>query len=64
MEISDGISIETYATANAINKTMEAVGTAVLAQTLDHMETQGAALTKMMEQSVHPNLGKNIDVLL
>ena len=36
----------------------------VAAKVMDTAEVQGAALIKMMEQSVTPNLGKSIDVKL
>ena len=41
---------------------MADVGTAVLANTLDLVETNGEEMTKMMEQSVQPYLGQNIDL--
>jgi hypothetical protein len=62
MEISDGISVELYSTENARNNILEKVSTKMLAKTLDQQEVQGAQLTKMMEQSVNPNLGANIDI--
>ncbi len=62
MEISDGLAIAEYSTSNAQLGIMESVGTAVLAKTLDSMEMQGAQLTRMMEQSVMPDLGQNIDI--
>ena len=34
---------------------------AMLRKSLDTIETSGAELTKMMEASVTPNLGQNID---
>lgn len=37
------------------------VGTAMLKKSLDTMETTGAGLQKMMESSVTPYLGQNID---
>lgn len=37
------------------------IGMAVLSKSLDTAEKSGANLIKMMEQSVNPNLGKNID---
>jgi hypothetical protein len=39
-----------------------AIGTAVLAKSLDSAEKSGQNLIKMMEQSVNPGLGKNIDM--
>lgn len=62
MEISDGLAVADYSVANAQLGIMQTVSTRMLAKTLDNMEAQGAQLTKMMEQSVTPNLGQNIDV--
>ena len=38
------------------------VQVAVLKKSLDALETTGDDLTKMMEASVTPNLGQNIDI--
>ena len=38
------------------------VQVAVLKKSLDTLETTGDGLTKMMEASVTPNLGQNIDI--
>ncbi len=38
------------------------VGIAVLAKSLDTIEKAGQGMIKMMEQSVNPNLGQNIDM--
>lgn len=43
---------------------MNQIDFAMLKKSLDNVETSGAALTKMMEQSVNPNLGANIDIRL
>ena len=65
MELSDGIDLVAYYMMNAQTQTMQAVSTQVLAKSLDMMEVQGAQMTKMMmEMSVNPNLGGNIDVLV
>lgn len=37
------------------------IGMAVLSKSLDTAKQSGQNLIKMMEQSVNPNLGKNID---
>lgn len=42
--------------------TLNAVGTAVLSMSLDTVESSGENLVKMMELSVNPNIGSNIDV--
>lgn len=45
-------------TINVVND----VQVAVLRQSLDTLETSGDRLTKMMEASVNPELGQNIDI--
>lgn len=45
-------------TINVVND----VQVAVLRQSLDTLETSGYSLTKMMEASVNPELGQNIDI--
>ncbi len=45
-------------TINVVND----VQVAVLKQSLDTLETSGDSLTKMMEASVNPELGQNIDI--
>ena len=45
-------------TINVVND----VHVAVLRQSLDTLETSGDSLTKMMEASVNPELGQNIDI--
>ena len=45
-------------TINVVND----VQVAVLRQSLDTLETSGDSLTKMMEASVNPELGQNIDI--
>ncbi len=46
---------------NQINTSSE-VGVAMLSKALDTQETMGAEMIKMMEQSVNPHIGANIDV--
>ena len=45
-------------TINVVND----VQVAVPRQSLDTLETSGDSLTKMMEASVNPELGQNIDI--
>ena len=61
MEISDGLDIARYAAMSAQNSTMEGVGIAMMKNALDMQEVMGAEITRMMEQSINPNLGANID---
>lgn len=45
-------------------QTMNAIDTSILKKSLDMMETNGDMLTSMMEQSINPNIGANIDIRL
>lgn len=45
-------------------KTMNMVDVAMLKKSLTSIETSGDMITKMMEQSVNPNIGSNIDIRL
>ncbi|MGB8452260.1 MAG: YjfB family protein [Anaerocolumna sp.] len=46
------------------SQTITSVDTAVLGMNLDTVKKMGGDLIKMMEQSVNPNLGQNIDIKL
>lgn len=41
---------------------MTPIDTSMLKKSLDSTEVAGAALIKMMEQSVNPNIGSNFDM--
>ena len=56
---ASGIGISLSDTGN-----MNAIDTSILKKSLDTAEQTGAMLTKMMEQSVNPNIGANIDIRL
>lgn len=58
------MDITQLSTALSMEKVATQVGTAVLGMTLDTIEQSGEGLTKIMEQSVNPNLGGNIDIRL
>ena len=62
MEITPMIDIPALSMAMSQNKVMSDVGVALLDKSLDTFTDAGDAMTKMMEQSVNPNLGGNIDV--
>lgn len=48
--------------ANVQASTMSSVGIAVLGMSMDTQEVLGDEMVKMMEQSVNPHIGGNIDV--
>ena len=58
------MDIPALSTQLAVADAMTQYGTAVLAKALETMEVQGAATIKMMENSVQPHLGQNIDIRL
>lgn len=43
---------------------MNMIDISILKKSLDSVETSGAMLIQMMEQSINPNLGANIDIRL
>ena len=55
-------NIQGIATTLSAIKTGNEVGTAMLSKALDNSQDQGAAMVKMMEQSVTPEIGSNFDV--
>ena len=62
MEIRSGLDVATYSIARAQTRVEQSVGTAMLKKALDLQEMQGDQLVQMMEQSVNPGLGCNIDI--
>ena len=63
MEITmDIMDVAGLSTALSSTQLVNEVQVAVLKQSLDTLETNGDGLTKMMEASVNPGLGQNIDI--
>lgn len=60
MELS--MDIASLATGMKMEELGQNVGVAVLDNSLDMIEEMGAGMIKMMESSVNPNLGQNIDL--
>lgn len=58
------LGIAELSTSLATSKTMTDVNVAVLKNQMQAEEDTGVQLVKMMENSVTPNLGANIDVRL
>lgn len=56
------MNIASIPIANSSIADGSSIGTAVLAKSLDTAETAGQDLIRMMEQSVNPDLGTNIDL--
>lgn len=62
MDLSLGMDIVSYASANAIQSTQSQVSVAMMKKNLDMQEAVGSQLVQMMEQSVNPALGGTIDI--
>ena len=62
MEITPMLDIPSLSMAMSQNKVMNEVGVAMLDMSLDNFTEAGDTMTKLMEQSVNPNIGGNIDV--
>lgn len=56
------MDITALSTSMSMTDVNSQIGIAVLAKNLDTMEDMGDGMKKMMEMSVNPNLGANIDV--
>lgn len=55
-------SIQTLAVGMAQMNTLSQVNTGLLSMSLDNASAQGTELAKMMELSVNPSVGSNIDI--
>lgn len=62
MEITDVGQIPGISMALAQGDVMSKVGTSLLSKTLDVASAEMANITKMMELSVNPNIGGNLDI--
>ncbi len=62
MEITPMIDIPALSMAMSQNKVMSDFSVAMLDKSLDTFNDLGDSMTKLMEQSVNPNLGGNIDI--
>lgn len=60
----DVMDIANLSTAISQSQLMTQVSTAVLDMTLDSFEGQANEITKMMESSVRPYLGQNLDTYI
>lgn len=62
MEISDGFDFAGYSVLRSSANIMQGFETQMLKKTLDLQKIQGNEIVQMMEQSVNPGLGRNIDI--
>ena len=56
------MDIASLSTALSTTQLQNDVGVLVLGKQLDTVEVMGDSMIKMMEQSVNPHLGANIDI--
>lgn len=56
------MDIASLSTALSMSQVNHDVGTALLSKQLDVAEVMGDSMIKMMEQSITPHLGANIDI--
>ena len=57
-------SLGTTSLSVSDTRSMNAIDISILKKSLDAVEVSGDMITKMMEQSVNPNIGANIDIRL
>ncbi len=55
------MDVGSLSTAMSATEVMNEVAFAIMDKSLDTVETLGDGMIKMMEASVNPNLGQNID---
>ncbi len=58
------MDIAALSTAMSMADVQSQVGVAMLSKSLDTVEDLGDGMVKMMEASVNPNLGQNIDIIV
>lgn len=56
------MDIASISTAMSMANLQTDVGVAVLSKSMDTMETMGEGIKKMLETSVNPHIGGNVDV--
>lgn len=56
------MDIAAISTVVSLQNVDSTIGTLMLSKSLDNIETSGDSMVKMMEQSVTPHLGQNIDL--
>lgn len=56
------MDVAALSTTMAAGRVSQSVGVAVLGKAMDQMEQQSGDLLKIMEQSVQPNLGGNVNI--
>ncbi|MCI8495574.1 MAG: putative motility protein [Lachnospiraceae bacterium] len=56
------MDIASLSTALSMSKLSNDIGTLMLRKQLDNAEVMGESMIKIMEQSVTPHLGGNIDI--
>lgn len=56
------MDIASLSTALSMTQVNNDVGTLMLSKQLDTMENMGDSMIKLMEQSVNPHIGGNIDI--
>ncbi len=62
MDISGGIDIAAYSVSQSTVNVMSQVSVAMLDKTMEMQEAMGESLTQMMELSVNPAVGANLDI--
>lgn len=62
MELGDGLDIASYSIMNSQANVMGGVGVQMLKKTMNLQQMQGDQIVQMMERSVNPGLGQNIDI--
>lgn len=56
--------VEHFAMTNTANQIKNEINVQLLSNSIDQIKTQGTDMIRMMELSVNPNIGSNVDVFI
>jgi hypothetical protein len=56
--------VEHFAMTNTASQIKDEINVQLLSNSIDQIKTQGTDMIRMMELSVNPNIGSNVDVFI
>ena len=56
--------VEHFAMTNTASQIKNEINVQLLSNSIDQIKTQGTDMIRMMELSVNPNIGSNVDVFI
>lgn len=56
--------VDNFAMTNTASRIKTEINVQLLSNSIDQIKTQGTDMIRMMELSVNPNIGSNVDILV